>query len=72
MNIRWVYSKSDLVLEQVFCKKLFGDYYANPKTEGCSGNDNSVTFREFIVETSGGLGDRWLEEYYKKERIKLN
>ena len=67
-----LFKDSDLVLEQVFCKKLFGDYYANPKTEGCSGNDNSVTFREFIVETSGGLGDRWLEEYYKKERIKLN
>lgn len=66
------YKDNELIEELEFCKKLFGDYYYNPKAAGCSGRDNSVTFREFIVETNGGLGDRWLEEYYKKERIKFD
>lgn len=63
--------EGNLVEELEFCKKLFGDYYTNPKSEGCTGNDNVIEFTEFIMNIYEGIGDRWLEEYYKKERIKL-
>ena len=64
--------EGNLVEELEFCKKLFGDYYTNPKSEGCTGNDNVIEFTEFIMNIYEGIGDRWLEEYYKKERIKLD
>ena len=64
--------EDNLVEELEFCKKLFGDYYTNPKSEGCKDNDNVVEFTEFIMNIYDGIGDRWLEEYYKKERIKLD
>ena len=65
--------KEDEFMEAlVFCKKLFGDYYTNPKLEGCSGNDNEATLKDFLLDKNNGLGDRWLEEYYKKERIKFD
>lgn len=70
--LKGLFLENDLVKELEFCKKLFGDYYTNPKSEGCLGNDNVVEFREFIIDKNDGLGESWLEEYYKKERIKLD